>query len=671
MGGYNTCNICIYNQNSDTQFYEKEKVMKKRKLLPILLALAMVLTMIPAAVFAESSPVEAEDQATLISAINAAKDGTVIKLTDDIALDAPLPGAAISGKDITIDGNYKTISFDQSSTNNALFGNNTNPLYAGTKLTVNNLTVKNIGAQGGYASITGYNANGSVISYSGCTFENLYAAVYVNPITTNPENGGVNLSIKGCSYTGTKYAYAIDEISEGYLLTKVTFEDNDGEFTESEPVKDTVYAKVGGITKAFKTIQAAVDEADGGSVITVAPGTYDEAVIFKGKSVTVKAQYPAYANGEKTDADKVSKFTGTFNTYNGTDAASFNDDQSIVVNGFALSGDGLKVGNTNYNGVGNLTVKNCTMEFGNNLSNSDDNPYAALNYFVKTSGNNDGKYANVTVENNLIEGKPAANIYPIQLWDVKNAVVKDNVMKLENAEDRQAIGVSKMSKNAVVEISGNVIEGAGGGIYVTTWMLDGTTEDGEIIFDGKINISDNALTGAGKGEMEPIFVGYEDVEGQAYGILGGLLTERNNTNNGEPVAAVIGEKVGSDVERIVATFKDGDVVVCEITTILNEDGKATITTPAAPVKEGTAFLGWGFGEELYDENTQLIIGESVTFQAMWQGEGQTGGTTAEPEAKPDSSAKTGDDFNMAIPFAAAGIALAALAAVVATRKRHN
>ncbi len=37
----------------------------------------------------------------------------------------------------------------------------------------------------------------------------------------------------------------------------------------------------------------------------------------------------------------------------------------------------------------------------------------------------------------------------------------------------------------------------------------------------------------------------------------------------------------------------------------------------------------------------------------------------------DNGPKTGDDFNMAIPFAAAGLALAAMAAVVATRKRHN
>lgn len=44
---------------------------------------------------------------------------------------------------------------------------------------------------------------------------------------------------------------------------------------------------------------------------------------------------------------------------------------------------------------------------------------------------------------------------------------------------------------------------------------------------------------------------------------------------------------------------------------------------------------------------------------------------ADPDYKPDSSAQTGDDFNMAVPFTAAGLALAALAAVVATRKRHN
>ena len=44
----------------------------------------------------------------------------------------------------------------------AVFGNDTNPLYAGTNLTVKNLTIENTGTQGGYAAMVGYNANGAL-----------------------------------------------------------------------------------------------------------------------------------------------------------------------------------------------------------------------------------------------------------------------------------------------------------------------------------------------------------------------------------------------------------------------------------------------------------------------------------------------------------------------------
>ncbi|MEE0854059.1 LPXTG cell wall anchor domain-containing protein [Eubacterium ventriosum] len=44
---------------------------------------------------------------------------------------------------------------------------------------------------------------------------------------------------------------------------------------------------------------------------------------------------------------------------------------------------------------------------------------------------------------------------------------------------------------------------------------------------------------------------------------------------------------------------------------------------------------------------------------------------APEEQKPEKSPETGDESNMAVPFAAAGLALAAMAAAVAARRRHN
>lgn len=63
-----------------------------------------------------------------------------IVLGADITLgENGLPGTAISGKTLTIDGNGKTISFTKTNNfTNGVFGNDTNPLYANTKLTVRN-----------------------------------------------------------------------------------------------------------------------------------------------------------------------------------------------------------------------------------------------------------------------------------------------------------------------------------------------------------------------------------------------------------------------------------------------------------------------------------------------------------------------------------------------------
>ena len=147
----------------------------------------------------------------------------------------------------------------------------------------------------------------------------------------------------------------------------------------------------------FDDIQDAVNNADEGSTIIVAPGEYNGNILFGGKSLTIQAQYLAYKDGVKeTDESKLSKFTGTFNAYGDT-AESFYADQKIVIDGFALSGDGLKIGNNNYNSVGNLEVRRCTMTFGKNLTNPSDNSYAGLNYFVKANGNNGTPYATVTV----------------------------------------------------------------------------------------------------------------------------------------------------------------------------------------------------------------------------------------------------------------------------------
>lgn len=227
-------------------------------------------------------------QTELNNALSSANNNSTIIIGADVALDENgLDGTKISGKTLTIIGNGHTLSFayDRSkSETHGVFGNDTNPLYANTNLKVKNLVIENTAdTQGGYASVIGYDATGAKVTYEGCTFKNLYASVYVNPINNTPDNvnaNGVSLSISGCTFVTTQYGYAVDTTSPDTLPSKidVTFaEDNTGNFAESEPVMDVVYATINenGTVGAFDTIQAALDAVVDNGTVTITSGTYE------------------------------------------------------------------------------------------------------------------------------------------------------------------------------------------------------------------------------------------------------------------------------------------------------------------------------------------------------------------------------------------------------------
>ena len=104
-----------------------------------------------------------------------------------------------------------------------------------------------------------------------------------------------------------------------------------------------------------------------------------------------------------------------------------------------------------------------------------------------------------------------------------------------------------------------------------------------------------------------------------------------------------------------------------------------IVAPAAV--DGYKFIGWyaaadndyewtgDNGEQLknfkYGEKIDMNarVTEDTEYFAAWE--------KIDAGEKPEKSPETGDESNMAVPFAAAGLALAAMAAVVAARRRHN
>ena len=136
-------------------------------------------------------------------------------------------------------------------------------------------------------------------------------------------------------------------------------------------------------------------------------------------------------------------------------------------------------------------------------------------------------------------------------------------------------------------------------------------------FTGKITVKDNIMTNVGSDVMEPIFLGYEKAaaDGNPYGILTkeSDLKVEGNQNDGQPVAAVIGQPDSADPVAYTVTVIDRDQALYSYT--VNADGK--ITLPAAPSCAGCCSHGWYGNCHLYADGDVVIITEDTTFVAQW------------------------------------------------------
>ena len=194
-------------------------------------------------------------------------------------------------------------------------------------------------------------------------------------------------------------------------------------------------------------------------------------------------------------------------------------------------------------------MQNCIMETGDNLESATVG-HNNLNYLIKVNGDPNYGFASVKVINNKIAGKAVENIFPIQLWHVSYAEVTGNVIELTNAENIQAVGVSKMSKDAEVVITNNEISGAGGGIFVTTWKVnDGT----DINYEGNVTIRNNNIAGADDGKA--IYVGWIMQMTTASTLVRSFLIA---IADGESLIVIPHNPEDSGVSLLTVTFKDGD-----------------------------------------------------------------------------------------------------------------
>lgn len=370
----------------------------------------------------------------------------------------------------------------------------------------------------------------------------------------------------------------------------------------------------------YTTINGAIEAADDGATVVCAPGTYDENIVFGDKSITLKgAQAGVKPDGEKrADDSEETILTGTISTANGgTTASDFNEDQKIVIDGFKFEGDGLKVGDCSYSTVGSLTVKNCIMTFGENSEDTiegyGNNKY---NYFVKISSVS--PEAEVTVEDNYVTGNPPTldrtnYIYPMQLWGVKDVTVKENKILLGSesaARMIDAVNISVLNENAVIDVSENEIANAHNGVLVSTWKLNGTYDNPENKFTGKVSINDNKFSGI-SGEMMYI----------------GAINDGNNDFAGSVTASGNIDQAGEIAEPNIVFTQGEEDPETAVVKVIYDDSEEVYTVqigddfklPKEPSKNGYTFEGWrGSNGKLYDAKEEVTIKEDMTFKAEWE-----------------------------------------------------
>ena len=591
----------------------------KKSILALLLAVLMVASLLPATALAEDVTVEAGSGIETLW--KEAKNGDTIVF----------PAGTYNIGNLTTDKliNIKGAGAGATTLIGTIVYNFAAPQTGNISISDITLVADTSTVQGIQFRATGHIEESDLdISISNCAFDGWQYA-----LTMNSHANGYNMTVSGCDFSDSLYAvsYAYDTETAGqFNKNTLKFVANNvinpngfavqkfnNQVSTSENFSDKTYETVADFVagnavsgrvryvSANGSIQAAVNDANDGDVIVVAPGTYNEVVTFGGKSLTIKAQNYAYANGwVETDTSKLSTFAGTFNTYKN---GSFNADQKIVIEGFNFTGNGLKVGNTNYNGVGTLEVRNCTMAFGENLTTGTGNPHGLLNYFVKVSDDTPDAYATVVVEDNYISGTPESNIIPIQLWHVESATVRNNVINLSGDNGLEAINISILKSDAVVTVEDNTISNANGGVYVTTWKCgDGT---GNTPFTGNVNVNDNTFACGGT----PIFIGFPDGATDDYAAFNGTLNYGGNTNNGVTVLPEVGQKPGHTAYYLVTYYpNNGGSKEFQLATH-NE----VINLPAAPYNAGYAFLGWNDGTTTYAAGSKYTVTADTTFTAVW------------------------------------------------------
>lgn len=529
--------------------------MRKKTWLSVLLAAIMVLTMLPSAVFAADGSTGSEEPdgtavaqvgedtyTSLQKAVDDVKNGETITLLADInGLDTVMIDP---GKTITIDGAGKTITLSGNSAFNYIGENNLEGLQSNTKLTVNNVVFKgSTEGQSGHAAVIGHNASNVQVAFSGCTFNDMYDAVYCNQVVAADATPNA-VTITGCTFNNVANYYGVDDgATPGARVDKlnVTLENNTGE----ADIETFAVASVDGV--GYTDLDAALDIAETGNTVTLM------------KDIAVDS--------------KISL-----------------DTAGII---FDLGGHMITA----------------SEEFA---------------YDEETPSNShlvDVVADSITVKNGIIE-TGANNRHALNVYDSENIRLEDLVLNHTTANSGAplVVGASDVAVSGYLELITG--ENSWYAANVDSRMIGGTPTGSLLHFN------DGAQIRFSGEKVEGIYI--------------------------ENTAEVEKDKIGVD-------FGENVAVASEI--------PGFVAVYAADAIKDSITIGNPEGAGLVENENGYYVPEVVEEPSTTPGADND--ATVPSGDKADNAPKTGDDSNMVIPFVAAGIALAAMGVVVATRRRHS
>jgi hypothetical protein len=284
------------------------------------------------------------------------------------------------------------------------------------------------------------------------------------------------------------------------------------------------------------TIQDAIDVAQNGDTVLVAPGTYPENINFSGKEITVKS-----SNG-----NKVTIIDGGHN--NSVVTFSSGEGRKAALHGFTVQngeangatdfeGGGISISNASPTVTGNIVKHNNAVNGGGGIAvqfssalvqgNLVENNSQTPGYSggtggggIAVNGTGSAQIVGNTIQNNSWASSNGGGIVLLAAGTptLKNNIIDGNVADSEGegggilieSESNAVIVQNLIYNNSAGQGSGiyfNVPEGYSGPVFINNTIVGTSASEGSAVyasgFDDQVQFFNNSMVGPGKGS--PVF----------------------------------------------------------------------------------------------------------------------------------------------------------------------